>query len=99
MGLGGKRVPGEHDKAIVAEQREIVCASEVGAKAEAERQQAAELDERAEWIYLRNATEMWVARRVDRYAADHEPVSFKRAAKEEAANLLNPLEWPWLFIP
>jgi hypothetical protein len=47
----------------------------------------------------RNVTGLWVARRVDRYPAGREPVSLKQAATEEAAGLLNPLEWPWLFVP
>lgn len=97
MGLGGKR-PVVDDDLTLVQQREVECASEVAAKAEVERQEAAESDARAEWIYLRNGSGVWIARRVDRYFAA-EPVSLKQAAKEEAGSLLNPLEWPWLFIP
>jgi hypothetical protein len=59
------------------ERREVVCVSEDAARDEVERQQGAEPDRRAEWIYLRSASEVWVARRVDRYPAEQAPVSLK----------------------
>jgi hypothetical protein len=47
--------------------REMVCDSEDAAKAEAERQQALEVGDDAEWIYLRpEKTGQWVARRTPR---------------------------------
>jgi len=46
--------------------REVACADEAAAKAEAERQESAE-DPSAEWIYLHNEeTDQWLARRVPR---------------------------------
>jgi hypothetical protein len=98
MGRGRERAAEREDVAAV-EQREVVCVSEDDARDEVERQQAAEPDRRAEWIYLRNASEVWVARRVDRYPVERAPVSLKQAAKEEAASFMNPLEWPWLLVP
>jgi len=47
--------------------REIVCDSEAAAKAEARRQQLAEDPEEVEWIYLRNKSSAWVARRTPRH--------------------------------
>jgi len=100
MGLGRKRAPAEDDATELIERREVLCASEDAARAEARRQQAAEPDEQAEWIYLRNTAGSWVARRLGRYApAAHEPVSLGQAAKEQAISILSPLEWPWLFVP
>jgi hypothetical protein len=74
------------------ERREVVCASEDAAKAEAKRQQAAEVDARAEWIYLRNRAGEWVARRVDMNPTP-QPMSLKEAVKEEGIRLLNPFGW------
>ena len=46
--------------------REIVCADEAAAKAEAARQEAAD-DPSVEWVYLHNdKTDQWLARRVPR---------------------------------
>jgi len=98
MGPRSERAADEDDATDV-EQREVECAGEDDAKAEVTRQQIAEPDDRAEWIYLHNASGAWVARRVGRYPAPQKPVSLKQAAKEEAAALLDPLEWPWLFVP
>jgi hypothetical protein len=64
--------------------REIACASEDAAKAEADRQQS--LDARdAEWIYLRNASGQWVARRTPR-DLQPPPISMRRALLEWLTN-------------
>jgi hypothetical protein len=64
--------------------REITCASEEAAKAEAERQQS--LDTRAaEWIYLRNASGQWVARRTPR-DLQAPSISMRRAFLEWLTN-------------
>jgi hypothetical protein len=64
--------------------REIACASGDAAKAEAERQQS--LDTRdAEWIYLRNASGQWVARRTPR-DLQAPPISMRRAFLEWLTN-------------
>jgi hypothetical protein len=64
--------------------REIACASEDAAKAEVERQQG--LDTRdAEWIYLRNASGQWVARRTPRDLRAP-PISMRRAFLEWLTN-------------
>jgi hypothetical protein len=48
--------------------REIVCASEDAAKAQAERQQALDDDDEAEWVYLHDeGTGQWLARRTPRH--------------------------------
>lgn len=72
---------------------EIACGSEEAARLEAERRQATDDDERAEWIYLRNAQDVWVARRVPRDWKP-KPISAKRAFWEW---LTNPFDWfgPW----
>jgi hypothetical protein len=52
--------------------REIVCDSEDAAKAEAQRQQALDNDDEAEWIYLKpEETGIWVARRTPRHMELH----------------------------
>jgi hypothetical protein len=43
---------------------EIVCPSKDTARALAEERQAAETENGAEWIYLRNLKKEWVARRI-----------------------------------
>ena len=43
---------------------EIVCLSERTARALAQERQAAETENGAEWIYLRNLKKEWVARRI-----------------------------------
>ena len=43
--------------------QEYVCSDEAAAKSEAERQTAGD-PEGAEWIYLRDKDERWVARRI-----------------------------------
>jgi hypothetical protein len=64
--------------------REIACASGDAAKAEAERQQS--LDTRdAEWIYLRNASGQWVARRTPR-DLQTPSISMRRAFLEWLTN-------------
>jgi hypothetical protein len=64
--------------------REIVCASGDAAKAEAERQQSLDpLD--VEWIYLRNASGQWVARRTPR-DLQVPPISMRRAFLEWLTN-------------
>lgn len=66
------------------ETREIVCANERAARAEAERQQSIDLPD-VEWIYLRNASGQWVARRTLHY--EHPaPVSMLRAFIEWVTN-------------
>jgi len=48
--------------------REVVCADEEAAKAEAERRQALDDAGEAEWIYLRSdRTGQWLARRTPRH--------------------------------
>ncbi len=64
--------------------REIACASGDAAKAEAERQQSLETRD-AEWIYLRNASGQWVARRTPR-ALQAPPISMRRAFLEWLTN-------------
>jgi hypothetical protein len=64
--------------------REIACASEDAAKAEAERQQSLDIRS-AEWIYLRNASGQWVARRTPRNLQPH-PISMRRAFLEWLTN-------------
>jgi len=64
--------------------REVACTNEDAAKAEAERQQG--LDTRhAEWIYLRNASGQWVARRTPRNLQPR-PISTRRAFLEWFTN-------------
>jgi hypothetical protein len=47
--------------------REVICSSEESAKAEAERQQAVDDADEAEWIYLKSdKTDQWLARRTPR---------------------------------
>jgi len=93
MGLIGRdRVRADEGEVPGVERREVVCEHEDAAKAEAERQMAAEVDARAEWIYLRNKAGEWVARRVDRHPTP-QPMSLKEAAKEEGIRLLNPFGW------
>jgi hypothetical protein len=59
--------------------REVPCTSEAAAKAEAEAEAENTLEEpeEAEWIYLRNTSKQWVARRAPRHLPG-EPKSFKR---------------------
>jgi hypothetical protein len=64
--FGRRRSWGDPVPAAVFEWREIVCDDEETARREAERQQANDDAELAEWIYLRNAEGIWVARRVPR---------------------------------
>jgi hypothetical protein len=60
-------------EASVFVETEISCASSTAAKAEALRQQEREPDQAAvEWIYLRNTSGTWVARRTQRYIAPPE---------------------------
>lgn len=69
---------------------EIVCDSEAAAKSEAERKQAYETNDEAEWIYLRpRGTGQWIARRTPRDLKPPE-VSIGRAFLELIAN---PFEW------
>jgi len=70
------------------EEREIVCDGEESAGLEVQRRQATD-DVSAEWIYLRNAEGVWVARRVPRVWRP-KPISFKRALFEW---LTNPFDW------
>jgi hypothetical protein len=78
---------------------EVECATEKDASAEAERRQLLEPDpETVEWIYLRNADERWVARRVLRdgtLPAPEPPTekSLKRKVGDFAVNLLGALPW------
>ena len=58
--------------------REIPCADEQAAHAEADRQQALEDPEDVEWIYLRNKNQQWVARRTPRHLPE-EPQSTKKS--------------------
>lgn len=78
---------------------EVECATEKDASTEAERRQLLEPDhETVEWIYLRNADERWVARRVLRDGTLQAPEpstekSLKRKVGEFAADLLEALPW------
>ncbi len=48
--------------------REVVCSSEESARAEAQRQQASDDADEAEWIYLKSdTTGHWLARRTPRH--------------------------------
>lgn len=49
---------------------EIECADEAAAQALAQHRQSVELDDSAEWIYLRNQQKKWVARRVSRWPSE-----------------------------
>lgn len=61
--------------------REIVCADEDAAKAEAARQEAADDPAIAEWIYLHSdKTGQWVARRVPRDPASYQKPTSLRSA-------------------
>jgi hypothetical protein len=64
--------------------REVACASGDAAKAEAERQQSVDT-RNAEWIYLRNASGQWVARRTPRNLQPP-PISMRRAFLEWLTN-------------
>lgn len=64
--------------------REIACASEDAAKAEAERRQSFDTPD-AEWIYLRNASGQWLARRTPR-DWQPPPISMLRAFLEWLTN-------------
>lgn len=64
--------------------REIACASEDAAKAEAERRQSFDTPH-AEWIYLRDASGQWVARRTPRDLRAP-PISMRRAFLEWLTN-------------
>ena len=46
---------------------EVVCPDENAAMAEAARRTRDDADDQVEWIYLRNASDQWVARRVQRH--------------------------------
>jgi len=65
--------------------REIPCDTEAAAQAEAERQQALEAPEEVEWIYLRNKSKQWVARRTPRHLFIAKPSEF---ASEVTGGLL-----------
>lgn len=69
--------------------REITCESEQAAKAEAERQQASDDDDQAEWISLRHGkTGNWLALRRPRHLeVERHPV------REGLLDLLNPFGW------
>jgi hypothetical protein len=71
--------------------QEYVCDDESSARLEAEKQTARDPDG-AEWIYLRNGEERWVARRIPPGWAPPEPKpeSMKRAF---LTSLLNPFDW------
>jgi hypothetical protein len=56
--------PASVDGSTVPVLREIVLSTEDEAAAEVARQQEAESDPETEWIYLRNADGVWVARQV-----------------------------------
>jgi len=68
---------------------EIPCVNEAAARAEAQRQQALEDPEEAEWIYLRNKNKEWVARRVPRHLPE-KPRSFKRKLMDVIIENLHP---------
>lgn len=72
----------------MAQTREIVCTNEQAARTEAERQQSLDTPD-AEWIYLRNTSGQWVARRSLR-GVQPAPVSMRRAFLEW---LTNPFDW------
>ena len=62
-----RRNEGPADQGQQFDWREIRCDTETAAKAEAERQQALEDPGEVEWIYLRNKSKQWVARRTPRH--------------------------------
>jgi hypothetical protein len=67
----------DREQAAGFDWREIACATGDAAKAEAERQQSLDTHD-AEWIYLRNASGQWVARRTPRDLRPP-PISMRRA--------------------
>jgi hypothetical protein len=71
--------------------QEHVCSDEASARREAEERTSEDVDG-AEWIYLRNDEERWVARRIPPgwSPPEPEPESMKRAI---LTSLLNPFEW------
>jgi hypothetical protein len=81
---------------------EIVCQSEDTARALAQERQAAEPENGAEWIYLRNLKKEWVARRIP-------PGYFERPENQHPekpglltivfGELLDPNSWPKLLDP
>jgi hypothetical protein len=67
------------------EQIEITCTDEEAARTEARRRQSLEPEgSPMEWIYLRNKSETWVARRVD-----NTPRPEKLTLKKLAEDILN----------
>jgi hypothetical protein len=65
--------------------REIVCADEESAKTEAARQGSVDDADQAEWIYLRNASGQWVARRTPRHLTPR-----RMSISEMLAEVFNP---------
>jgi hypothetical protein len=72
--------------------REIACQNEGAAQVEAKRQQGSDDPDVAEWIYLRNASGQWVARRTPRNLRPRVP--FRTALWEWALGWLNPFPGP-----
>lgn len=55
------------DPAVRISDPEVVCPDQDAAMKEAARRNRDDADDQVEWIYLRNAADQWVARRVQRH--------------------------------
>jgi len=72
---------------------EVVCPDQDAAMKEAARRTRDDADDQVEWIYLRNAADQWVARRVQRHPVVEKEV--RPLWKSLLESLLDALSYMW----